>query len=354
MNLYFKDQLPYTFDLIRFYVFQIIYEDKIKTKYSNKLEINNHFCDGIELFSLNDEEYRTHLKDEHLRITEIQRTSDDLSTLWEGVVKDKNALHFWSVMKRYSDDLTLYKIQASDSVHETASPSSPTLIRPSVSPNDMIFHRISNVNDVFEKYRKINENAETWTIGGVPIEIEETISNIIEIENLEKMSFDNPFLSFIIDLDRPCSFISKIFMERELKIAIEVEFEYFSDATHNYIKSLIKNEVNNDIICEDKDYIDKVYEHLQDIWRRQRYDHKSKGDGSINEATFLYDVMHRILHLTVEGEKLMKLDWQNKLAIEGNLNHANFDDYDLWFLKQTKSFQTTIKNARKLPDYNEN
>ncbi|CAJ0832006.1 14791_t:CDS:2 [Entrophospora sp. SA101] len=71
MNLYFKDQLPYTFDLIRFYVFQIIYEDKIKTKYSNKLEINNHFCDGIELFSLNDEEYRTHLKDEHLRITEI-------------------------------------------------------------------------------------------------------------------------------------------------------------------------------------------------------------------------------------------------------------------------------------------
>lgn len=76
------------------------------------------------------------------------------------------------------------------------------------------------------------------------------------------MSFDNPFLSFIIDLDRPCSFISKIFMERELEIAIEVEFEYFSDATHNYIKSLIKNEVNNDIICEDKDYIDKVYEHL--------------------------------------------------------------------------------------------
>lgn len=38
------------------------------------------------------------------------------------------------------------------------------------------------------------------------------------------------------------------------------------------------------------------------------------------------------------------------MAIEGNLNHANFDDYDLWFLKQTKSFQTTIKNARKLPD----
>ncbi|CAJ0635416.1 16285_t:CDS:2 [Entrophospora sp. SA101] len=66
------------------------------------------------------------------------------------------------------------------------------------------------------------------------------------------------------------------------------------------------------------------------IRRKKQYDHRTDGDDTISEATFLHDVIDKIMFCCIQVvDEKVHLRWEDQ-AEDGNVNYESHLSYDKW------------------------
>ncbi|CAJ0835446.1 17150_t:CDS:2, partial [Entrophospora sp. SA101] len=63
---------------------------------------------------------------------------------------------------------------------------------------------------------------------------------------------------------------------------------------------------------------------------KKQYDHRTDGDDTISEATFLHDVIDKIMFCCIQVvDEKVHLRWEDQ-AEDGNVNYESHLSYDKW------------------------
>jgi len=109
--------------------------------------------------------------------------------------------------------------------------------------------------------------------------------------DLVKLSFNNPLLSFILDLDRIDPIVNDLLSESLLEEANQYEnvrnWKVLTIEFIKWIEILLNGQEPQNLQSqqEECEYIKVMYRSLKEVWDRGRYQNKLKDDCSILEDT---------------------------------------------------------------------
>uniref|UniRef100_U9U3U7 Uncharacterized protein n=1 Tax=Rhizophagus irregularis (strain DAOM 181602 / DAOM 197198 / MUCL 43194) TaxID=747089 RepID=U9U3U7_RHIID len=299
MNDYFKKQNPSSFSFLNFLCFKLLYENE-RPSWKSKKEEFELYCRNLNLY----------LRD--------QVVNEDLREKWSELIESQVWYLFWDPStacftrdpKRILVQLALlvvpgiwlsnlivvsllgsYFIQhgqcqpysfrntRSSRTSRSKRPSKSTILRNKQKEKEELDNQIL-LQEVKDRYETLASES--------TYEIICRISEKMKSIDLAKLSFNNPLLSFILDLDRIDPIINDLIPKSLLEEASQYEnVRNWKGFTTEFIK--------------------------KEVWDRGRYQNKLKDDCSILEDTHIHEIMHNILYNTIKvSNGKIAIDWQLK------------------------------------------
>ncbi|CAI2177611.1 12408_t:CDS:2, partial [Funneliformis geosporum] len=353
MTDYFKKQNPSSFSFLNFLCFKLLYENE-RVSWKSKKEEFELYCRDLKLY-LRDQVVIEDLREKWSELIESQvwylfwdpstacfargpegileeKDSQEVQTLWKGVMSNTGGITFYYFMDDLKKDLEQNMETVLDEEKEELD-------------NQIL---LQEVKDRYE------------TLASESIyEIIRRISEKMKSIDLAKLSFNNPLLSFILDLDRIDPIINDLIPKSLLEEASQYEnvrnWKGFTTEFIKWIDSLLNGQEpqNLERQQEECEYIKIMYRSLKEVWDRGRYQNKLKDDCSILEDTHIHEIMHNIIYNTIKDSNgKIAIDWTRKTSEEGN---EKVDlDYDIWLsqMKATeRKIQQTTFRSRNIPDW---
>ncbi|UZO29311.1 uncharacterized protein OCT59_022790 [Rhizophagus irregularis] len=299
MNDYFKKQNPSSFSFLNFLCFKLLYENE-RPSWKSKKEEFELYCRNLNLY-LRDQVVNEDLREKWSELIESQvwylfwdpstacftrdpkrilvqlallvvpvsslnnhqeeKDSQEVQTLWKGVMSNTGGITFYYFMDDLKKDLEHNMETVLDEEKEELD-------------NQIL------LQEVKDRYETLASES--------TYEIICRISEKMKSIDLAKLSFNNPLLSFILDLDRIDPIINDLIPKSLLEEASQYEnVRNWKGFTTEFIK--------------------------KEVWDRGRYQNKLKDDCSILEDTHIHEIMHNILYNTIKvSNGKIAIDWQLK------------------------------------------
>ncbi|CAG8798072.1 5151_t:CDS:2, partial [Dentiscutata erythropus] len=174
----------------------------------------------------------------------------------------------------------------------------------------------------------------------------------------DKLAFNHPLLSGVIDLDIIDEVMLKIFSFDELKEMMCCDkifsWKVIDENMKKWVDDLVKTEkpqnipIPNSLDNKECTYVLDMYLQLKKTWKSKLFDNRQQEDGEILEDTYVHEIMHNIMYYTVRDllPRWLELHEERNRRVERN--------YDEMFFKMSKNTKKVYQDkfqSRNKPDW---
>ncbi|CAG8484130.1 8003_t:CDS:2 [Gigaspora rosea] len=367
MEEYFKCQHPSSYSFLNY----LRYNINDHQQWNKRTAMFTRYCIGLKLCS-EDPDISDELKQ--------QKDSEVVKSLWAGIFSNAGGLDFYYLMKKIDNELEINRInlQGPSSSNSTSS-SSPISSRKrkalsnSTSSSTTISSRkrkaLDDDNEIkgnfLDQYKSLlNTSKNLWILKDQTRVIKKIIDFFENnIDYVDKLTFNHPLLSGVIDLDIIDEVMLKIFSFDELKEMMHCDKIFSWKVIDENMKKWVDDFVNTEkpqnipipdsLDHEECTYILDMYLQLKKIWESKLFDNRQQGDGGILEDTYVHEIMHNIMYYTVRdlSPSSVRIAWGTRTPEEINGRVERTYDEMFFMSKNVKKFYQDKFQSKNKPNW---